>query len=412
MAYNKAIVPVLMFHSIGETNKQWVWADMSESVQTFERTLARLAGLGFSSIGLDELYDYMAGGRSIPEKSVVLTFDDGYLDNWVNAVPLLRKYGMRGTVYVSPEFVDESTELRPIADDSNEASSDLNAVGFMNWSELREVDREGVLDVQCHALTHTWYFSGPDVVDVHRPADVYRYPWMSWNQDPSRKPYYLNEPQQQFVKWGHPVFAHEKSLIVKRFLPDTAAVAEIQNFVEEAGGEDFFVESKWQEILRAQFPALGRQAEFPGKFENDAEYTQRITHELEASKQILQEKLHKTVPFLSFPGGGVNDELIALANKLGYHSWTMSSWQNPGKRNVHGEDPASIKRVTGRSKVHWRGRWIANGGSWWIVHRMLTHQGSRWSKFLGALRKSAWIAGVGPGVRRPEPGNVADVDQW
>ena len=45
-------------------------------------------------------------------KDIVLTFDDGYLDNWVFAYPLLEKYNLRGTIFVNPEFVDPSLEIR------------------------------------------------------------------------------------------------------------------------------------------------------------------------------------------------------------------------------------------------------------------------------------------------------------
>ena len=45
-------------------------------------------------------------GKNIPEKSIVLTFDDGYADIWIYAYPLLKKYGMCGTVFINPDFVD------------------------------------------------------------------------------------------------------------------------------------------------------------------------------------------------------------------------------------------------------------------------------------------------------------------
>src|SRR5210317_143574 len=95
------IVPVLMYHSIGPRRPTWAFAQLSESVASFEGTLAGLHADGYRTVGLSELYDHMAGRRPLEDRSVVITFDDGYLDNCVHAVPLLRRYGMQATVYVT-----------------------------------------------------------------------------------------------------------------------------------------------------------------------------------------------------------------------------------------------------------------------------------------------------------------------
>ena len=181
---DSSIVPVLMFHSIGMSGFPWIWSELSEEVRTFENILAGLVRHGFHAVSLQDLFDHMSGSKSLPANSIVMTFDDGYLDNWVNAVPLLRKYGMRGTVYVTPEFVQDGLKPRPVVDASRDPNGNVQSgeiIGFMNWEELRAADAEGVLDVQCHGLTHTWYFSGPTVVDFHRPRTINPYPWMFWN---------------------------------------------------------------------------------------------------------------------------------------------------------------------------------------------------------------------------------------
>ena len=57
----------------------------------------------------------MEGKRRLKTRSVVLTFDDGYLDNWIYVAPLLEQYGMKGVVYVTPEFVEPTGACRPQA---------------------------------------------------------------------------------------------------------------------------------------------------------------------------------------------------------------------------------------------------------------------------------------------------------
>jgi hypothetical protein len=395
---NRAAVPVIMLHSIGIRNENWVWASMSESLEVFETLLARLQRRGYRTVGLSSLYEHMAGRHVLPPNSIVLTFDDGYLDNWVFVAPLLRKFGMTGVVYVAPEFVQVSDTCRPTLDDvwaGRIKVEDLETIGFMNWDELRMLDQEGTLDVQCHGLTHTWYFSDCKVIDFHRPREVYPYPWLSWNARPDRKPWYLNEDQQHFVAWGSPVFKHEKSLITRRFFPDSSCVEEVASFVHHRGGRRFFDDAMWKQELISTFEFLDKSAGFPGTFETEEQYAARLEFELRESKRQLEINLEKKVEFLSWPGGGVNDLGVRLAEHVGFRSYTLSSWQQPAARNEPGANPSAIKRVAGRSKVHWRGKWIANGGSWWIMQRILQHQGSLLSVFNTTVTKLFWILGIG-----------------
>lgn len=152
---NDRIVPVLLCHSIGPRRAGWAFAQLSESVSSVAGTLDALHSDGFQTVGLSELYDHMAGSRPLDRRSGVITFDDGYPDNWVHAVPLLRKYGMRATVYVTPEFVDDMDKVRPQSRAPGETTR--NCDGFMSWSELAAAQTEGVLDVKSHAMTHTWW---------------------------------------------------------------------------------------------------------------------------------------------------------------------------------------------------------------------------------------------------------------
>lgn len=379
---DQSIVPVVMFHSIDIGDVPWVWSTLSENLATFEQVLAGLATRGFRTVGLEDVYGHMSGARRLTGNCIALTFDDGYLDNWVNAVPLLRKYGMRATVYVTPEFIEK--QATPRAADA--------VAGFMNWDELREADSEGVLDVQCHALTHTWYYAGPKVIDLHRPQAVTPYPWLFWNARPERKPYYLNENQQDFVPWGHPVFEHEKSLIVRRFTPDAMQVNEVCEYVEAHGGATFFDRNTWRRELTSRFPGVGSTGSFSGTTETEEDYRDRVLYELTTSREIIERELQKQVAFLAWPGGGVNETALELAKQAGFKSWTLSSWQKPDFRNQPGAGAHEVKRVSGRSRVKWRNRVAQDGGASWILLKVAIHQGSLLSRLLAALKKYTWIA--------------------
>jgi peptidoglycan/xylan/chitin deacetylase (PgdA/CDA1 family) len=114
----------------------------------FAAQLAYLAEHGYRTIGLEEVAGYLAGERRDPPppRSVVLTFDDGYRDNYEAAYPLLKKHGFRATIFMVSGFVD-----RP---------------GYLTWAQLREMAASGIT-IGGHTLSH------PDLTRL-KPVDVMR----------------------------------------------------------------------------------------------------------------------------------------------------------------------------------------------------------------------------------------------
>ena len=143
---NTFSIPVLMFHSVANHGKHRPWSFLSMPVQTFELCIKHLYLNGFKTITLNQLYEYMNGNIDLPNKSIILTFDDGFLDNWVYAYPILKKYGMKGTIFVSPEFVDMTDEYRPNLEDIRSGyipQNDLEYWGYLSWNEMIKMEKEG-----------------------------------------------------------------------------------------------------------------------------------------------------------------------------------------------------------------------------------------------------------------------------
>jgi hypothetical protein len=235
-----------MYHSISD-NSQWLWGHLSCPVKVFEDHARTLAECGFTTISLDDLYRHTQHGAALPENPVVLTFDDGYLDNWVYAFPILKRYGLQGTIFVNPEFIDPSDKLRRNLDDVTAGTIrmfDLNSTGFLSWAEMRAMEAAGVMDIQSHAMTHTWYFASERIVDFHHPGDPY--PWLAWNARPERKYLWLSEDQSLFVPWGAPVYEYEKAMIVRRYFPDPKLTDWLAQQVTSQGGESFFAQRDWR----------------------------------------------------------------------------------------------------------------------------------------------------------------------
>ncbi len=338
-------VPVLMYHSVGILNPKWIWSFLTIPYQIFEDHLRVLRKRGFKTIDLLQLHDYVSTGKSIPLNSIALTFDDGYLDNWVYAYPLLRKYGFKGSVFVNPEFVDPTEEYRPNLEDVWMGKAKLNDLpfkGFLSWREMRQMEEDGVMDIQSHAMTHTWYFSGPEIIDFRHPGD--EYVWMDWNEFPEKKFNYLCNTNNNPIKWGSPVFTFQKSLECRIYFPDENLSNFVIDHVRKNGGEEFFDQENWKDILIQMCSQYTMKYGDRGRFETDQEYKDRLESELKLSKQIIEEKLNKTVDFLCWPGGGYNDLSLDLSKKY-YVASTLSSRDTSLKKNVFGEDPSRVKRI-------------------------------------------------------------------
>ena len=393
------IVPVLTFHSVGMNDESWVWSHLSERADVFESFLQALSKYGFTTVSLQQLYSHMSGEQICDPNSIVLVFDDGYLDNWVTVYPLLRKYGMKGAVYVNPEFVDPGTELRPTTDDlagSNGMPQDIDQRGFMNWTELKTLDETGVIDVQSHSLTHTWYFTGPKIVDCYTPSSAKAYPWMAWNARPERKPFYLGEDQTGFVPWGTPVFENEKSLVAHRFIPDETVVAGIIDAVGQASSTEKFDQPGWRKRFEDLVLHVTNGSEVPGEYESADDCEERVRKELADSKSIIESRLDKAVDFLCWPGGGVDDTAKRLAVEVGYKSWTLPGGDSSDRRNLPNTDPTEVKRVPAMRDVYFFGREWGRGSETLMLLEVMAHQDSA---FFDLLRK-VYKVGVATGIAR------------
>lgn len=100
-----AQVPIIMYHNITDDGA----GDMDISEAEFEEHLKRLKSEGYTAVTFDMLYDYVTHGTDLPEKPVLITFDDGYMSNYERAYPLLRKYDMCATVFVIGSSVGKDT---------------------------------------------------------------------------------------------------------------------------------------------------------------------------------------------------------------------------------------------------------------------------------------------------------------
>jgi peptidoglycan/xylan/chitin deacetylase (PgdA/CDA1 family) len=129
-------VPVLMYHEIADATV--TPSVLAVSPEVFADQLAYLGDAGFNAITAGELSAILrGGGGELPERPVVLTFDDGYGDFYTQALPLLKQHGFTATVFQTTGWVgEEGTEKR-----------------MLNWRELAELEQTGI-EIGAHTCTH------------------------------------------------------------------------------------------------------------------------------------------------------------------------------------------------------------------------------------------------------------------
>ncbi|MFP4393678.1 MAG: polysaccharide deacetylase family protein [Anaerolineales bacterium] len=366
----KIHVPVLMYHSVSD-NQQWLWGNLSCPVGVFEDHVRALVNHNFTTISLQHLYDHLAHDAPLPPNPIVLTFDDGYLDNWVYAYPILKRYGCEGTIFINPDFVDPRDTRRLNSDDAaagRGAARDLETTGFLSWTELAEMESAGVMDVQSHTITHTWYFNDHHIVDFHHPQDGY--PWLAWNAKPERKYLWLNEDQSSFVPFGTPIYTYRKSLLARRYFPDPKLADFLIRQVEARGGPALFQERGWRPRLFQWVRHYRSRHQLEESWESEEAYQARVRYELGASKEIIEARLQKKVNFVCWPGGGYNDLTVRIAKEVGYLSMVHAPGGKQPKQDARHTPRLPVPTLArGKTRTPYRsGRYL--------VYRLRCHQGA------------------------------------
>ncbi len=131
-------LPIVMYHQLTKSESRA--GRYVLTVEQFEKDLCFLKEKGYKSITLQQLLDFSQGKISLPEKSIIITFDDGNETLYEYALPLLEKHGFTAVGFVIGAMADRYTEL----DDHNLNYSNLN------WSEIKELCNGGVIDIQSH----------------------------------------------------------------------------------------------------------------------------------------------------------------------------------------------------------------------------------------------------------------------
>ena len=144
----KYVVPVLMYHHIDEKGKT---STLSVSPENFRRQMRFLSSHNYNVISLAEFVQAIRNQTILPRNTVVITFDDGYDDNYYLAYPVLKKYTLPATVFVIVDAIGKE--------------------GYLNYKQIKEMASWGIIDIGSHSLSGG-YLPGLSTRELEREIGI------------------------------------------------------------------------------------------------------------------------------------------------------------------------------------------------------------------------------------------------
>jgi peptidoglycan/xylan/chitin deacetylase (PgdA/CDA1 family) len=146
-------VPILMYHSVSDNlfGKKHPYYQINTSPQVFAKQMKWLHESGYQTLTLAQLRSAMDDG-TVPAKTVVITFDDGYQDFCIDAFPAMKRYGYTATVFLATSRIQD-------------VPARIEGVDYMTWREVCELHQEGI-EFGSHTVSHPDLRSlGPEEID-------------------------------------------------------------------------------------------------------------------------------------------------------------------------------------------------------------------------------------------------------
>lgn len=130
-------IPILIYHAFFTPELEDDEYNLSCTQDRFEETIQTILDNGYTFITLEDLYKYNNGEIGLPEKVMIITMDDGWLGNYTDAFPILKKYNVPATIFIVNTLV--GTE------------------DYFSWDQAKEMYDSGLVKIHCHGYKHIAY---------------------------------------------------------------------------------------------------------------------------------------------------------------------------------------------------------------------------------------------------------------
>lgn len=132
-------LPIIMYHGILKDSKYR--GKYIVSPQTFESDICFLQKNGYETVGVSDVVDYVECLKPLPTKPVMLTFDDGYYNNYLYAYPLAKKYNVKIVIAPIGYYTDVYAEK----------DADHPNYSYLTWGEMAEMMSSGLVELENHS---------------------------------------------------------------------------------------------------------------------------------------------------------------------------------------------------------------------------------------------------------------------
>ncbi len=306
--------------------------------KTFDIELKLLKKL-YNVITLEEAFYYIKEQKEPEKNSVVITFDDGYVDNFVYAYPLLKKHRLKATIFPISSRILREDRVRPTLEDywkgkvsfkelhkpktMAQANSEFLKKGwsgdFLTVAELNRM--KDVFEIGGHAKIHAKVFYSEEIKDFYDGSNGHWSLPYSYGES-----YDFSKLEEPVV--GYPIFPDKNNLSVRRgYLK-----REVKDFIKSID-KDFFKRDNWKQELKRE---LEKNFSSFLEFETEEEREKRIRWELEISKKELEDLTGEKVSHLSYPFGHYDKFLTEITKDYFDTAYTTD------KGVIHPDKPVNL----------------------------------------------------------------------
>ncbi len=323
-------IPVLYYHHVEPGDPI--------TPRVFEIQMQYLLSKGYRSISLLELAEFMQGLHRPGRKSFVLTFDDGFYCNYRHLFPILKKSGLKATVFAVTGARKQSIDAGPREQARGyTARSGANAeatANFATWDELKAMAESGLVQVEDHSLFHDRVYRDDRVAGFNTGVEL---DWPVWGD----------------TRPGTVRYRTGSSLAHRNFTGDYRLNEHLVKLVKEGPLDP--TEAGVLRVLRQAYRGYRRQHPVKVIYESGDSYARRCRADLEKSRQVIAGHIGAVPGFLCFPWGEYGRRTIEVVKDLGYRGAVTTD----KGANVRGGNPYKIKRFkVYRSNMGWFKRYF------------------------------------------------------
>lgn len=291
--FNKKGTPIFLYHQVNPVS--------NVSPELFEEHLKTIKKLNMNSLTMTEYF------LNKPKKnSILVTFDDGYYDNFKYVFPLLKKYGIKATIFLNTLYIDEKRKKEPDIKLNYDANFEAikNYLSFRNaysdqyltWEEIKEMYDSGLIDFQAHSHKHMAMFTDSKINSF------------SIKEEMDYTDLYLYENLDNNL----PIFPKRGEYTGKALIIKKDFFVLFKDFFEKNLKN---INNKKEKLKIAQNFIDTHNSYF--SYETEDEYKKRIKDEFLTNKNLIENNLKNKVLFFCWPWGHRSNETVAVLKEIG-----------------------------------------------------------------------------------------------